>query len=357
MPTGTILIGGSTASGKSALALALAERTGGVIVNADSVQLYRDLPILTARPGHSDLARAEHRLYGILDAHETASVALWLAKVEPLLGEIEASGRLALVTGGTGLYFKALLEGLPAIPDIPSSLRAELRRNSAPAADLHAQLARSTRPWPAASSPAIGNAFCAGSRWCTPPVGRSAPGRRTRRGRLVVPQPVVGLALLPPAEIVDPRIAARLEAMLEAGLLAELEAFRTRKGQAPTPLAKADGVAELGAYLDGTWDLETRPGGHDPQGPPLRQAAADLLQGPAGRIAGAFGHDRRRRFGTGAGRGPAGPARAIARSRSTRLIPLLPASTFQSLLPTRQRDTVREHKPPIERPSLHTTGV
>ena len=262
MPTGTILIGGSTASGKSALALALAERTGGVIVNADSVQLYRDLPILTARPGLLDLARAEHRLYGILEAHEAASVALWLAEAEPLLGAIEASGRPALVTGGTGLYFKALLEGLPAIPDIPAALRAELRRNSAPAADLHAQLAR--------FDPAL--------------AGRLEPGDRQRilRGlevvratgrplsawqtdppqRPLVPQPVVGLALLPPAEIVDPRIAARLDAMLKAGLLAELEAFRAGPGragpgQAPTPLAKADGVAELGAYLDGTWDLET----------------------------------------------------------------------------------------------------
>ena len=340
MPTGTILIGGSTASGKSALALALAERTGGVIVNADSVQLYRDLPILTARPGRSDLARAEHRLYGILDAHEAASVALWLAKAEPLLGEIEASGRLALVTGGTGLYFKALLEGLPAIPDIPAALRDELRRNSAPAADLHAQLAR--------LDPAL--------------AGRLQPGDRQRilRGLEVVratgrplsawqadpprpafvPQPVVGLALLPPAEIVDPRIAARLDAMLEAGLLAELEAFRIKEG--PGADAARQGRRRrrarcLSRRHVGSGD---RPGGHHPQGPPLRQAAADLLQGPAGRIAGALDHDRRRRFGTGAGRGPAGPARAIARSRSTRLIPLLPASTFQSLLPTRQRGTL-----------------
>ena len=260
LPTGTILIGGSTASGKSALALALAERTDGVIVNANSVQLYRDLPILTARPGPLDLARAEHRLYGILDAHETASVALWLAKVVPLLGEIEARGRLALVTGGTGLYFKALLEGLPAIPDIPVELRAGLRRNSAPTADLHARLAQLDPALAARLEPGDRQRILRGLE-VVHATGRPLSAWQTDpRRRPILPQPIVGTALLPPAEIVDPRIATRLEAMLEAGLLAELEAFRAGPGRAGpgqtlTPLAKADGVAEFGAYLDGTLDL------------------------------------------------------------------------------------------------------
>ena len=114
---GFCLIAGTTASGKSALALALAERTGGVVVNADSVQLYRSLPTLTARPGPADLARADHRLYGILDDSRSGSVADWLALAVPVIHEVQP--RLAIVTGGTGFYLEALLRGLPDVPATP----------------------------------------------------------------------------------------------------------------------------------------------------------------------------------------------------------------------------------------------
>jgi tRNA dimethylallyltransferase len=256
LPTGTILIGGSTASGKSTLALALAERTGGVIVNADSVQLHRDLPILTARPGPADLAAAEHRLYGILEAHEAGSVAGWLAMVEPLLQEIEASGRPALVTGGTGLYFKALLEGLPAMPDILPGLRQELRQCTAASADLHAELRRLDPDLARRLEPGDRQRILRGLEVVRATGRPLSAWQSDPRRRPILPQPVVGLALLPAAGIVDPRIARRLNVMLEAGLLAELEAFRNGVGSAPTPLGKADGVAELGAYLDGSWTLE-----------------------------------------------------------------------------------------------------
>jgi tRNA dimethylallyltransferase len=220
------------------------------------VQLYCDLPILTARPAAAELARAAHRLYGLLEARETASVAGWLARAEPLLVELATARRLAIVTGGTGLYFKALLEGLPVMPDIPAELRSELRRSGTATARLHAELA--------ALDPLL--------------AGRLAPGDRQRilRGLEVVratgrplsewqadprprPQlaaPVVGVALLPPPAVVDGRIAARLDGMLAAGLLDELAAFRAGPGRGPTALAKADGVAEFGAYLDGIATLE-----------------------------------------------------------------------------------------------------
>ena len=254
---GTVLIGGSTASGKSALALALAEPTGGVVLNADSVQLYRDLPILTARPGPVDLARAEHRLYGILDAHETASVAAWLARLEHELDEAAEAGRLAIVIGGTGLYFKALLEGLPVMPDIPQARREELRASAEPTSALHARLealdpALAMRLQPTDRQRILRGleVVLATGRPLT--AWQADPPRRIR-----LPEPVVGQALLPPAELIDPRIEARLEAMLRAGLLDELIAFRAGPGRRPTPLAKADGVAELGAYLEGRIDLET----------------------------------------------------------------------------------------------------
>src|SRR5262249_1624425 len=114
-----VLIAGPTASGKSRLALALAEELGGIIVNADAMQVYRDLRILTARPSGEEEARLRHRLYGHVDAGETYSVGRWLRDVEPVLAEALGSGRTPIFVGGTGLYFKALTKGLAAIPPVP----------------------------------------------------------------------------------------------------------------------------------------------------------------------------------------------------------------------------------------------
>src|SRR6266536_248577 len=137
-----VLIAGPTASGKSGLALALAEALGGVIVNADSMQVYRDLRILTARPSAEAEARVPHRLYGHVDAAETYSVGRWLRDVEPVLAEALRAGRLPILDGGTGLYFKALTTGLAAIPPVPAALRAGLRARLAAggAPALHAEL-------------------------------------------------------------------------------------------------------------------------------------------------------------------------------------------------------------------------
>lgn len=256
---GVVLIGGSTASGKSALALALAKRTGGVVLNADSVQLYRDLPILTARPGPADLAMAEHRLYGILDAREQASVAAWLDRIEWALAELAEAGRLAIVTGGTGLYFKTLIEGLPAMPDIPAGIRVPLRATDAPSPALHARLALLDPPLAQRLVPTDRQRILRGLEVVLA-TGRpltewqADPPRHVRLGG-----PIAGMALLPPANVVDRRIEARLDAMLAAGLIDELRAFREAFGPQGAgrtiPLAKADGVAEFGAFLDGEANL------------------------------------------------------------------------------------------------------
>src|SRR5436853_5176879 len=110
-----ILIAGPTASGKSALALALAERLGGTIINADSMQVYRDLRVITARPKPEEEARVPHRLYGHVDATENYSAGRWLADVAPVLNEVHAMGRVPILVGGTGLYFKALTRGLSSV--------------------------------------------------------------------------------------------------------------------------------------------------------------------------------------------------------------------------------------------------
>ena len=126
-----VLIAGPTASGKSALALGLAERIGGAVVNADSMQVYRDLDVLTARPSAADLARAPHRLYGHVPAAEPYSVAAWRRDVAGVLDEVRAAGLVPIVTGGTGLYFRSLVEGLADVPEIPPEVRERWRRTRA----------------------------------------------------------------------------------------------------------------------------------------------------------------------------------------------------------------------------------
>src|SRR5204862_3878173 len=123
-----ILVGGPTASGKSALALALAEEFAGTVINADSMQVYRDLAILTARPGAADEARAPHRLYGVLDAADPCSAARWRDMADREIAAAASRGSLPILVGGTGLYFRALLDGLADVPPIPAAIRAEAKR-------------------------------------------------------------------------------------------------------------------------------------------------------------------------------------------------------------------------------------
>ena len=126
-PPKTILIAGPTASGKSALALALAERLGGVVINADSMQVYRELDVLTARPSSADVARAPHRLYGHVPAAEAYSAGRFVREAETEIAAARAAGLVPIVVGGTGLYFKALTDGLSPMPEVPEHVRAHWR--------------------------------------------------------------------------------------------------------------------------------------------------------------------------------------------------------------------------------------
>ncbi|HEY6833203.1 MAG TPA: tRNA (adenosine(37)-N6)-dimethylallyltransferase MiaA, partial [Pseudolabrys sp.] len=139
-----VLIAGPTASGKSALALHFAERLGGVVINADSMQVYRDLRVITARPTPEEAAAAPHRLYGEVDAAENYSVGRWCRDIAMVIEEVTAQGRLPILVGGTGLYYKALLTGLAAVPPIPADIRERVRARIASegAPALHAELTR-----------------------------------------------------------------------------------------------------------------------------------------------------------------------------------------------------------------------
>jgi tRNA dimethylallyltransferase len=126
-----IVVAGPTASGKSALALRLAETFGGAIVNADSMQVYRELRVLSARPGPEDEARAPHRLYGVLSARETCSAGRWRRMALEAVAEADRMGRVPILVGGTGLYLRALMAGLAEIPEIPEAVRREVRAHHA----------------------------------------------------------------------------------------------------------------------------------------------------------------------------------------------------------------------------------
>ncbi len=124
MGKATILLAGPTASGKSALALAIAEEFGGVLINADSMQVYRELRVITARPTPADEARVAHRLYGVLAAADPCSAGRWRDLALAEIADVSAGGRIPIVVGGTGLYFRALTEGLAPVPAVPAELRA-----------------------------------------------------------------------------------------------------------------------------------------------------------------------------------------------------------------------------------------
>ena len=249
-----VVIGGSTASGKSALAQALALRMGGVIVNADSQQLFHDLPTLTARPAEHETTTVPHLLYGVLGPEEQPSIGRWLALTAETLATIRAQRRPALVVGGSGLYLHALLHGVPAMPEIPRDLRNELRAwaMTRPSAEIHARLSE--------VDPAMAARLCPGDRqrMLRALEVRLASGRSlldwqgAEPQQLPLPGRIVGIALLPPADVVAPRIQVRLSAMLAAGAMREVEELLARRPDALSlPVAKVHGMRELAAVARG----------------------------------------------------------------------------------------------------------
>lgn len=248
-PERPVLIAGPTASGKSALALAIAEAQGGTIVNADAIQVYDDWRVLTARPSVADEARAPHALYGHVPGDVAYSVGDWLRALPPLLGK----GRV-IVTGGTGLYYRALTEGLAEIPETPPAIRAEAeaRLASDGLGALADALDGATRARIDVRNP---------RRVLRAWEVLRATGRGLADWQADTPPPLLPLARAQPLLVEAPpdwlnaRIAGRFRAMVEGGALDEARA--NQPGWTPTrPSAKAIGAAELTSYLDGAMSLE-----------------------------------------------------------------------------------------------------
>src|SRR6185437_7642318 len=248
-----VLIAGPTASGKSALALTLAENLGGVIVNADSMQVYRDLQVITARPTPEEEARVPHRLYGCVDAAENYSVGRWCRGVGDMLNEIAAQGRVPILVGGTGLYFKALTGGLAVVPQIPAEIRVQVRARLANegVAPLYADLLLRD---PAAAHRLMPNDR---SRICRALEVVEATGRplsdwhKEGMPALVDPARAAKIFLTCERKQLVARIEARFAVMLDAGALDEVRVLAARQLDPLLPVMKAHGVPWLIRHLKG----------------------------------------------------------------------------------------------------------
>jgi tRNA dimethylallyltransferase len=252
-----ILIAGPTASGKSALALTLARKLGGTIVNADSMQVYRDLRIITARPARAEEARAPHRLYGHVDAAENYSVGRWCADAASALADTLRVGRVAIIVGGTGLYFKALTQGLAAVPPVPDEIRAEVRARLASEgiAALHAELARRD-PGSAARLMPGDRARITRALEVVLATGRSlVDWHRDGMPAIVDPTLAAKIFLAPARTDLLARIDARFDAMLSDGAIEEVRALAARNLDPELPAMKAHGVPWLIRYFRGEFTL------------------------------------------------------------------------------------------------------
>jgi tRNA dimethylallyltransferase len=248
-----LLIAGPTASGKSALALALAEHLNGTIINTDSMQVYRDLRVLTARPTPDEERRIPHRLYGHVDAAENYSVGRWCRDVQLALDEMRGSGRTPILVGGTGLYLKVLTGGLAAIPPIDPAIRDALRaRLEAEGAEaLHAELMLRDPATAARLMPRDRSRILRALE-VVEFTGRTlSDWHRDAMPAILDPAQAVKVFLTPEREQLKKRIETRFEAMLAAGALEEVRALAARNLPTHLPAMKAHGVPWLIRHLRG----------------------------------------------------------------------------------------------------------
>ncbi len=257
-PAQPILIAGPTASGKSAAAIVLAARIGGVIVNADSMQVYRELAIVTARPSAADEAEVPHRLYGHVAAAVPYSVGLWLADVAREIEQASARGQVPIIVGGTGLYFEALLQGLSPVPEIPADIRKHWRAEAeriGPAL-LHGQLAERDPIMAARLRPTDPQRVTRAIE-VIEATGRSlADWQRETSTPLLAADAVTRIVMLPEREHLYASCDRRFDEMLRAGAVAEVEALLEQNLPTERPAMRATGLAALAAHIRGALTIE-----------------------------------------------------------------------------------------------------
>lgn len=248
------IIAGPTASGKSGLALALAEITGGIVINADSAQVYRDLRIVSARPSAADEARAPHRLYGTRDGADPCSAAAWAADARAAIAEAHASGRLPILVGGTGLYLRALLDGIAPIPEIDAETRAAVR--AAPVADNHRALLIADPAAAARLRPADSQRIARALEVVRATGRPIADWQARRHGGIADRVRISARVLLPPRDWLLARTDARFATMMQGDGPAEVAALLARGLDPALPVMTAIGVREIGGFIAGALTRE-----------------------------------------------------------------------------------------------------
>ena len=246
------LIAGPTASGKSALALELAKARNGVIINADSAQLYRDLPILSAAPSPEDRAAADHRLYGVSDGADPCSAADWAALARVEIDSVHAEGRLPILVGGTGLYIRTLLDGIAPVPRIDPAIRDTIRNR--PVADNHADLLRSDPEAAARLNPADTSRIARALEVVRSTGEPLSYWQQQREGGIIDTVDLRPLILLPPRPWLYQRCDQRFAAMIEQGAVDEVQRLLARALDPNLPVMRAIGVAEIAS---GSADIVT----------------------------------------------------------------------------------------------------
>ena len=249
-----VLIAGPTASGKSALALALAQQIGGVIVNADSAQIYRDLPVLSAAPTEEERRKAEHRLYRVQDGALPCSAADWAQMARAEIADVHASGRTPILVGGTGLYVRTLLEGIAPVPAIDPDVRARVR--GTPLEENKAKLDK-LDPEAAARLNVRDTARINRALEVILSTGRTlGEWQAQREGGIAAAVELRPLILLPPRKWLYARCDERFARMIDEGAVTEVEALLARKLNPNLPVMRGIGVRELSRYLLGENSLD-----------------------------------------------------------------------------------------------------
>lgn len=255
--TRPILIAGPTASGKSAVALALAERLGGVVINADSMQVYKELRILTARPTVDDERRAPHALYGFVPARDAYSTGRYVRDAELALADARAKGLRPIFVGGTGLYFKALLEGLSPVPMVAEDVRAHWRSEAdrVGAGALHATLTARDPEMAARLNPADTQRVVRALE-VLESSGKSLGYWQSQPGVPVIrASEAVRLLMLPDRATLHARANARVQRMIEDGAVAEAAQLAALQLDDTLPAMRAIGVAPMIAAASGRLGL------------------------------------------------------------------------------------------------------
>ncbi|WP_242123010.1 tRNA (adenosine(37)-N6)-dimethylallyltransferase MiaA [Sphingobium sp. Sx8-8] len=243
------LIAGPTASGKSALALALAHAANGVIINADASQVYADLQILSARPSDEDMAQAPHRLFGHIDGAESCSAARWAAEARAEVDRAHEEGRLPILVGGTGLYLRTLLDGIAPVPDIDPAVRATIRTMAV--AEAHAALGREDPEAATRLAPADTTRVARALEVVRSTGKPLSEWQKRKSGGIGNRIALAPLILLPPRDWLIERCDRRFGQMVDSGAVEEVEALLARNLSPGLPVMRAIGVPEIAAWLAG----------------------------------------------------------------------------------------------------------